>query len=83
MRKSVKGAKELWYRRDAAGYIWLPLRWQPAAAEQYPGSAYHNYSFCVLYDVSAPTWQIDGEALTSTGAPSGGRTAISSVLSTM
>ena len=45
----VKGAKEVWYRRDAAGYLWLSLRWQPAAVEQYPGAAPPNFTYAASH----------------------------------
>ena len=47
--KTVKGAKTLWYRRDAQGYLWLPLTYQLAAAEQVPGAPYPPNATLVVH----------------------------------
>ena len=44
MPQLVKGAKTLWYRVDRVGNLWLPLRFVPSAAEQYPGTPYQNFT---------------------------------------
>jgi len=81
-KKAVRGAKEVFYRRQRNGYLWLSLRWQPGAAEQYPGAAYvSNYTYCVNFG-SAGGWEVEGEALDSRGMPVG-RDKVGSVLSTM
>ena len=81
-KKAVKGAKEVFYRRQRNGYLWLSLRWQPGAVEQYPGAAYvSNFTYCVNFG-SAGGWEVEGEALDSRGMPVGSA-QVGSVLSTM
>ena len=81
-KKAVKGAKEVFYRRQRNGYLWLSLRWQPGAVEQYPGAAYvSNFTYCVNFG-SAGGWEVEGEALDSKGMPVGSA-QVGSVLSTM
>ena len=48
--RAVKGAKTLWYRRDAQGFLWIPLTYQIAAAEQLPGAPYpDNITLAINY----------------------------------
>ena len=79
----VKGAKEVWYRRDAAGYLWLSLRWQPAAVEQYPGAAPPNFTYAASHLLAAGGgWEVEGEPVDSRGR-SRGDAQTGHVLSTM
>ena len=67
--KTVKGAKTLWYRRDAQGYLWLPLTYQLAAAEQVPGAPYPpNATLVVHYPLP-----LAGSGGTAAAAGRGGR----------
>jgi len=53
--RAVKGAKDLWYRQDALGYLWLPLTYALAAAEQVPGAPYpEDVTHTVHYPISPP-----------------------------
>ena len=86
LSKSVKGAKELWYRKDRQGSLWLALRFVPGAAEQYPGAPYHNFSSGAAFPLplhSQHWWEVEGEPLDSRGRPKSERQALGSVLSTM
>ena len=49
LRKSVRGAVEIHFRRDHRGYLWLPLRWRHGAAEQLPGAPYSSAPFCMAH----------------------------------
>jgi len=83
LRKSVKGAKELWFRRDRSGYIWLPLRYQPKATEQLPGAPYSNYTYCMHYSAAGTHWEVEGEPLDASGAATSESWHRESILSTM
>ena len=39
-RANIRGAKKIWYRKDAQGFLWLPLTYQISATEQLPGAPY-------------------------------------------
>jgi len=85
--KNVKGAKELHYRKDRQGSLWLSLRFAPGAAEQHPGSPYLNFtsgaSFPLPLTAQSPWWEVDGEPLDSRGRPKAEKQPMGSVLSTM
>jgi hypothetical protein len=52
--KNIKGAKDLWYRKDSQGFVWLPLTYALAATEQVPGAPYpEDISFAVHYPIVA------------------------------
>jgi len=70
LRKSVKGAIEIHFRRDHQGYLWLPLRWRSAAAEQLPGAPYANASFC-MHHYEKGRYVVEGEPLDSRGMATG------------
>ncbi len=82
VKKTVKGAKEVFFRKQG-GYLWLSLRWQIGAAEQYPGAPYlQNFTHCVNFPAPG-TWDVEGEALDSKGLPKAGPSQVGNVLSTM
>ena len=82
-KKTVKGAKEVFYRKTKGGYLWLSLRWQPGALEQYPGAPYvSNFTHCVNF-AGGGSWEVEGEALDSRGLPKTEHAEVGSVLSTM
>lgn len=70
LRKSVRGAIEINFRRDHLGFLWLPLRWRPGAAEQVPGAAYSNSSFSMIY-FEPGRYVVEGEPLDSRGMATG------------
>ena len=52
--KNIKGAKDLWYRKDSQGFVWLPLTYALAATEQVPGAPYpEDISIAVHYPIVA------------------------------
>lgn len=66
LRKSVRGAVDIHFRRDHLGFLWLPLRWRPGAAEQLPGAPGANASFCMMY-YDAGSYFVEGAPLDSRG----------------
>jgi len=84
--RNVKGAKEVWYRRDRLGFLWLALPFVPNAKEQYPGAPYLNFSSGASFPLpfsSQLWWEVEGEPLDSRGQPKAERQILGSVLSTM
>jgi len=68
--KNIKGAKTVHYRRDDAGFLWLPLTYTMAAVEQLPGAPYPaNHTFGVAFPlpIRPGVWSVDGVSVDSWG----------------
>jgi hypothetical protein len=70
LRKSVRGAVDIHFRRDHLGFLWLPLRWRPGAGEQLPGAPGANASFCMIYHDDG-RYLVEGAPLDSRGMATG------------
>jgi len=81
----IRGAKELHYRADRKGYLWLSMRWVHRPEEVHPGLAYGDYDYAVTYYPAAtpPRWEVDGEIMDSRGGLKLQRPTVGSILSRM